>query len=305
MKKIITTLAFALLLCAESHAQSCDAGQEASKPSPDAKLISTCVDGNNRVTTWLVKRSATDNENNEFSVKYKVNLSRLISSYDNNHEELVKLRAFMDGLMSDKMNQVVRIAITGYASPDGSHSVNERLANERALDCCNYLKKEFADVAKVPCTTKGVALPWSATKEAVESSSIPMKSEVMKVIESDISPSQCESKLRSMSSAWSYMVSSILPPMRFVEIHVIYNTWERVVTKTPVRKAVERVVVNNYFLIVDDDPNQLMSFECGVTPLDFPCDKDKWKYKDRRRKAKVKDDYKSYYGRHKYLWKSW
>ncbi len=308
MKKTITTLTIALLICAQSQAQSCNTGQEGAKPSPDAKMVSSCVKGNNRVTTWLVKKSATDNENNEFSVKYKVNLSRLISSYDNNHSELVKLRAFIDGLMADKQNQITKFEITGYASPDGSMAVNERLANERAADCCSYIKKEYPDMAKIPCTTNGVAQPWSATKSAVESSSIPMKSEVVKLIESDMSDTQIESKLRAMPTSWSYMVSKILPPMRCVEIQVVYTTWERMVTRTPIRTPQPQreniVVENNYFVVVEENPAQLIAFESDTTPLDFPRDKDKFKVKDRRRKAKLKGEYENSYGRHKYLWKS-
>lgn len=304
MKKIITTLAFALLLTVQSQAQSCDTTQEASKPSPDAKLISTTERGNNRVSTWLVKKSSP-NENNEFSVKYKVNLAKLISTYDNNHEELVKLRAFMDGLMADKQNQIVGIAITGYASPDGSLSTNENLSNARATDCCKYIKKEFPQISDVKFSTKGIAQPWSATKDAVESSSIPMKSEVLKLIDSDMNASQIETRLRAMPSAWSYLASSILPPMRCVEINIVYNTWEKVITRTPIRPQVEDVVIeNNYFVIVDEDPSQLISFENSNAPLDFEKDRDRFKYRDRRRRAKYKEELHNDTGRHKYIWKS-
>ncbi len=314
MKKIIITSAFALLLCVNAQAQSCNTGQESSRPSPDAKLISTTTQDNCRVTTWLVKKSAPDNENNEFSVKYRVNISRLISSYDDNHTELVKLRSFMDGLMADGENEIVKIAITGYASPDGSHSLNERLAKERASDCCTYLKKNYSAISKTECTTAGVALPWSATESAVKSSSIPMKSNVLKIVESDMSDSSIESKLRDMTSAWNYMVSSILPPMRCVEIHVVYNTWERVVTRSPIgQQARENILIeNNYYIFVDDDPRRLMAFENRVAPLDWRksrrdckkmCFKDYLKFREHRRRAKVKEDSRNEYGRQRYLWK--
>ncbi len=315
MKKITITSALALLLCFNAQAQSCNTGLDASKPSPDAKLISTTTYDNCRVVTWLVKKNSPDNENNEFSVKYRVNISRLISTYDNNHTELVKLRSFIDGLMANDENQIVKISITGYASPDGSHSLNERLAKERADDCCTYLKREYSAMSGIECTTAGVALSWSATKSAVESSSIPMKSNVLKLIESEMSDNDIESRLHAMPSAWEYMVSSILPPMRCVEIDVIYNTWEKVVTRTQLKpQVVESVVVeNNYYIIANEDPRRMMAFENRVAPLDWResrrdcpkmCFKDYFKFREHRRRAKVKEDLRNKGGRQKYLWKS-
>ncbi|MFI3248867.1 MAG: hypothetical protein R3Y39_07060 [Rikenellaceae bacterium] len=299
MKKTITTLALALSLCCVAQAQSRAMGQSASKPSSDAKLISTTIDGDYEVSKWLVQEKGS-NMNNEFSVKYQINLARLISTYDNNAQELQGLRAFVDGITEDDNKQVKRIEVTGYASPDGPIALNEKLAKDRAVDCSNYIQKNH-DIKNCPCSANGVALKWSDAVEAISKSSIPSKAEVLEVIKSGDSQMDIETKLKSMESSWSYLRSNILPPMRCVMIEVVYTSWVEMITRTPLEPEVleEVIVANNYFVFIDDNPSDIVIFENQNAPLDFEDAKCKFKFKDDRHRDKFKEKGRGPYGREK------
>lgn len=312
VKKIITTLAIALTISSVATAQSCPEGCSASKPSPDAKFISSYQDGGYRVCNWLVQETNAT-ENNEFSVKYQINLAKLLSTYDNNAKELVGLRSFIDKVTHDDNKSVTHIDITGYASPDGPIALNRRLSSERADDCCNYIKKNF-DMSDYDMSTEGIALTWADAKSAISASSIPDKADVLELINSDHTASAIETKLRAMTPSWDYMKSNILPPMRRVEIEVHYNSWVEVMTRTPIDEIVEELIVaNNYFIIIDNNTSEVVAFENSAVPIDFydaKCrpikERESYKMKGKRervKKAKLKDKSRTKRGRIKNLFK--
>ncbi len=309
MKKSITTLALALSLVVSSQAQECEKGRgEGGKPAPNAKLISRSVEGDTQTCKWQVPVSSPDT-NNEFSVRYQLNLARLATSYDRNHQELVGLRSFMDEILADKHKHIKRIEVVGYASPDGTKAINDKLALARATDCAKYIRKEYPGMT-LPCTTQGIAEPWTATKEAVENSSIPMKNEVLTCVMSDASLAEKEAKLRGMSSAWSYMAENILPTMRCVNIHVIYTATKEVVTSCPAGKQKpkqrapmpeEIIVQQNYFVIVEPRQREIMAFENPASaPLDYVGARDRREKRVRMKRIKMKEEMR---GR-KYLFKN-
>ncbi len=299
MKKTITTLALALSFCCMTQIQNVAMGQSASKPTPDAKLISKSIDGNYEVCTWLVQEKS-NNASNEFSVKYQINLARLISTYGNNATELKGLRSFVDNITEDDNKEIKRIEVTGYASPDGPVALNERLAKERAVDCSNYIKENH-DIENCPCSAVGVALTWSDAEKAIAESSIPSKADVLQIIKSGESQMAIEAKLKEMSSSWSYLANNILPKMRCVEIEVAYTSWIEMETRTPLETEVveEVVVANNYYVFIDDDPSNVVMFENKYAPIDYDDAKCKFKFKDDRHRDKFKEKGHSPYGREK------
>lgn len=248
---------------------------------------------------WLVQEKNSD-ESNEFSIKYQINLARLISTYDNNATELQGLKAFIDGVANDESKEVKRVKITGYASPDGPITLNEKLAKERAVDCSNYIKENY-DIKNCSCSTDGVALTWSDAKEAISSSAIPSKSEVLQIINDGGTQISIETKLKAMEPSWSYLAKDILPKMRCVEIEVTYTSWVEMFTRMPIGVEVvdEVVVANNYFVFIDDNPSDIVIFENKYAPLDFEDAKCKFEFKDNRRRDKFKEKGRGAFGRGK------
>ncbi len=279
MKKEITTLLVALCIAGTSLAQSSQMGA-------DAKLLSQSTQGNYIVSRYLVKETSPDN--NEFSVKYKINLARLISTYDNNAQELKGLQSFIEEIQQDTLKKITTINVTGYASPDGSTALNEKLAMARAKDFRQYIDKNH-DMAQYTGETNAVAQRWEATADAVAKSSIPNMESVLALVKSSQSQEAIEAKLKAMPKSWEYMKQNILPPMRCVELWVKYNSWVVKESRTPIKQRPEEVeiVENTYFLIVEDNSGGMIVNP--YAPLDYNEDKYKGKFKVNSRREKLKE----------------
>ncbi len=267
-------------------------GQNASKPSPDAKLISTVRDGDSLVSRWLVM-DRNDDGTTEFTLHYQMNLTKLVSSYDRNSDELKSLHSLLDEVASDAYKTITSINIVGYASPDGTQAINQRLSMARANDFRAYINKSY-NLASVRGTTQGKALTWSDALSSVRSSSIPSKSEVLSIMSSSNSSTIKEQKLKAMPSSWSYLCKDILPKMRSVEMHLKYNSWREVVTRSAITASSNRSSVPTFnitYILVEDRPTDMIIFDNDYcTLLDYPeCDEyGRYHKSDKRSRPKKK-----------------
>ncbi len=209
------------------------------------------------VQKWLVPQGVNEDVDNEFSMRYQINISRMISSYDNNSKEVAGLRSFINEIIADENKGIKRINVCGYASPDGGVTANKRLATARAVDCRNFINKSF-NMSKYPGNTEGFAQPWSATKEAITKSAITNKTAVLSLVSSSQPSATIEQKLKEMPASWRYISANILPPMRCVEVEVVY-TGQNIVTT---RKFIEPEVIeqNNIFIIFTERPSYIYTF---------------------------------------------
>ncbi len=298
VKKSITTLALALTFAAASAQSSDCMVQENAQPAAGAKLISTTIVGDEKIQKWLVPEGMDD----EFSVKYQINISRMISTYDNNSAEVVGLRNFLNELHADKSKSIARVNICGYASPDGGYAANQRLATARAVDCRQFINTQF-NMSQYAGSTKGVVKSWNDTEEAVNESQMPSKSAVIGIVTSASPTEVIEQRLKSMPSSWGYMIRNILPPMRCVEIEVVYTGWKCVETRTPIAPE---VVETTYYIIFTPRTHDVYSYTNPyAAPMDYKGCKEyrgrgkraemsKYKFKSRRHKEKFKGDMDRY-----------
>ncbi len=227
----------------------------------------------------------------EFSLRYQINISKMISSYDNNSKELSGLKSFVDNLMTDCQKTVSKINITGYSSPDGVTVNNLRLAKARAQDLRQYINREYG-MSKYGGETKGVVHKWSDARSLVQRSSIPQKSDVIKIISNTtLSEAAIESRLKAIPSAWSYMVKYILPKMRLVEIEVVYlDSCTKPTSTQTTPRVVEEVVENNYIFIFNESGSDASIIEnTYAVPVDYEIEtRRKYVFTENRRREKVK-----------------
>ncbi|MFR9547322.1 MAG: hypothetical protein SNG57_00250 [Rikenellaceae bacterium] len=187
--------------------------------------ISSQMGDNYNVDQIMVLESTPSSE--EFAVHYKINLTNLISTYSNNSAEIAGLRNFISSLQSDSLKRITSYDIVGYASPDGPVSLNKKLATERANDFCQFVDKE-CNMAEYERTVTSKPLTWSDARAAITASNVPNKSEVLSILSSTTSQAEIGAKLKAHGDVWNYIKANILPPMRYVEISVNYNTWSLV-----------------------------------------------------------------------------
>ncbi|MFR9523514.1 MAG: hypothetical protein SNH94_02955 [Rikenellaceae bacterium] len=263
MNRVFTSIILALGLINSAVAQNSGSVSQPQDPN-EVVVLSSYVDGNYNVERLLVMESSPSN--NEFVVRYKINITKLISSYDNNSSEIAGLHNFIESIQNDSLKRITHYDIVGYASPDGPSTLNQRLATARAEDFSKFVDKE-CQLGDYPRTVIGKPYSWIDTKSAVQSSNLNNKGEVLTIIESAEAQSEIQKKLEQNPSSWSYFKNTILPPMRSVEIHIAYNSWRVVENRTlieEVEPAAQTVVVG-----VNGAQSERGSRECATIEDDY------------------------------------
>ncbi len=282
MKKITTLLALLLAVTPSIMAQSNSTSYRTAARSADTILLSTSVQGNYTVHDLLVKESNSTGD--EFSLSYKINASDLNAAYGGNSSTLNGLESFLASIKSDPLKVITRYKVTGYASPDGSMSANEKLAMDRATLFREYLDDNY-NMESYPAVVDAVAEPWYATAPIIRSMSVPNKAQVLSIVDSNKAASAIESDLKVLPSSWSYLTANVLPTLRCVELEVMYNSWKEIEVHT--RNSAPEIIITEVSerrggRYVDDRVTGIVFM--NDTPLDF---KEKWSMRDRGGFAKV------------------
>ncbi len=303
MNRVFSSIVLALCLTTTALAQSSSSSSQPQDPN-EIVVLSSYTDGNYNVERLLVLESGPNN--NEFVVRYKINLTKLISSYNNNSSEIAGLQRFIESVQRDSLKKITHFDIIGYASPDGPTALNKRLANARATDFAQFVDKEY-NLGEYPRTVTGVPNSWSDAKSAIQSSSTPNKAEIIQIINNGTSQAEIESKIKGYPSAWEYIKSNILPPMRSVEIHLKYNSWKVVENRTLIEEVAPSAQPTTVIIDMDGSSGRPGSkrrsencedvdynlncilIEMPGQELDFDCDKESEKLKLNRRGAKYKE----------------
>lgn len=218
MKTFVSIFALSLATCVAAGAAA-QPRSAAPASAADSVLLSESTDGD-----YLVRRYMVKNRNDAgYSVRYRINLSQLNSTLDDNARELDALNAFVGNLSKDTLMHVTGATITGYASPDGPVKFNETLARNRALNFKSYLDRKYGFSKKYDVQVKSVAEGWAACREAVRRSSVPDKQAVLDILDGSHSVEAKQQALEKLPAAWDYLREHILPPMRRVELTIDYG----------------------------------------------------------------------------------
>ena len=205
-------------MCAAAGA-SAQTGSAAPASAPDSVLLSESTDGNYLVRKYIVNRV----DDNGYSIRYQINMSRLVSTLADNSRELSDLNGFVESVMNDTLMRVKSVQITGYSSPDGPVKFNETLARNRAADFKNYVDRKYGFSKKYKVSVSSVAEDWEMCRALVDRSNMADRQAVLRVIDGAGAPEAKEQELKAMPAAWEYMKEHILPPLRRVEMTVNYD----------------------------------------------------------------------------------
>ncbi|MFI3316003.1 MAG: hypothetical protein SNF93_00300 [Rikenellaceae bacterium] len=305
MNRVFTSIILALGLISTAAAQNSSSANQGQDPN-EIIVLSSYVDGNYNVEQLLVMESSPSN--NEFVMRYKINLTKLISSYDNNSAEIEGLHNFIESIQNDSLKRITHYDVIGYASPDGPTALNQRLADQRAADFCAFVDKE-CDMSDYTRTVSGKPYMWIDTKAALQSSEVPNKSEVLSIISSTKSQSEIQGELETHTASWDYIKNYILPPMRCVEIHIKYNSWKVIESRTLIEEVVASEPLADMTQATssqarrerrearsEDDYINCVLVEMPGQDIDFDscCDTDRQKLKIGKKSLKYKEDSAEY-----------
>lgn len=157
-------------------------------------------------------------------VDFPVNQTVISPAYRRNPEELAKIRQTIDAVATDPDSRVTSVEIVGFASPEGSYALNERLACGRSASLADYVRGLYSFPADV-MHTAWVAENWQGLRDYVASSTLPDAKELLTVIDdSSLAPDAREWRLKSKyPEAYAYLLKNVYPGLRRSDYTVDYT----------------------------------------------------------------------------------
>lgn len=130
-------------------------------------------------------------------------------------EDVVAINDYIKALNADEKKSIKSIAISAYASPDGSTDLNTKLSGKRETSASNYVNKNLKK-AKIEANVEGKATPedWDGFKKAVEASDIQDKDLIIRILSLYTDPDVREKEIKNLSSVYNTLAKEILPALR-------------------------------------------------------------------------------------------
>ncbi len=186
-------------------------------------LLARCLDSDNLAL-------APDNfqrviaQNQEANIKFLISQSNLRTS-ELESVSMKDLIAVLREINDDQEGRVLdAIEVSAYASPDGSYSFNEKLAERRQNTSADYLKKELAKIKMdAGINTRYTAEDWEGFQRLIEASNLQDKQLILSVLSMYEDPEERETQIRNMSEVFTDIKDGILPELRRARLIVSYE----------------------------------------------------------------------------------
>lgn len=114
-------------------------------------------------------------------IDFPVNSTELYSDYRRNPSELDSIIRTINLVKADKNLHIRRIVIHGYASPEGSHAANERLARGRAVTLKDYVRRLVA-LDDTVFAVSHTAEDWDGLVDSINGGGIANRQAVLDII---------------------------------------------------------------------------------------------------------------------------
>ena len=150
---------------------------------------------------------------------YQYQSTNLRSSESDRKQEVKDMQAAITATKDQKRRVFEGLDMVSTASPEGSYSLNERLAAGREKSSAAYLNR-FLKKAKMQgaITPEQIAEDWEGFKQLVENSSIQDKQLVLNVLGRISDPDRREQEIRNLSVAYKELETEILPQLRYSKV---------------------------------------------------------------------------------------
>lgn len=184
---------------------------------------------------------------------FRVNRTQIDSTYRNNPVELAKIRETIERVKGDPDLTISRITIHGYASPEGSYALNERLAAGRTDALKEYVRGlyHFEDnLIAVSSTPED----WDGLRRMVVASDLADKERLLTIInDSTETPDRRERSLRNTGdgSAYRYMLREWFPALRHSDytVHYIVRGFDVEEAKQLIKTRPQKLSLHEMFVV--------------------------------------------------------
>ncbi len=179
---------------------------------------------------------------------FVVNRYELLRDYKNNRLKFEEVDKIIKEIASNEDVEITEFNIAGFASPEGSASHNKMLAERRADAFANYLVTKF-NVSKDKFTVESFGEDWNGLIEAVESSTITDKDEILNIIATIDNVDARDEPLKKLSNGTTYrtLLDDFYPQLRRTEYTIAY-----IVRSFDVEEAKEIIKTNPKLLSLNE-----------------------------------------------------
>ena len=161
-----------------------------------------------------------DERDNSMIVFFHQGKQDVVYEYRNNYRTLTNLRAAVEMLISDSSSKVERMMVAGFASPEGTYEVNDRLAYNRAAAVRRYILNTTGMKDDQVQVYNG-SVDWRGLYLLAERSNMPYKGEVLDILNNvpvwggDGRPGRLD-RLKSLHNGepYRYMYEEFFPMLR-------------------------------------------------------------------------------------------
>lgn len=155
-------------------------------------------------------------------IDFPVSRTEIKPDYRNNGAELAKIRATIDSVRNDADIRITSLSIKGYASPEGSYSLNERLASGRTEALKEYVVGLYHFEPSL-ISTSYEPEDWAGLRKYVAQSSLAHREEILALIDSDREPDNKEYKIKKEYPAdYATLLRDCYPALRHSDYRVEY-----------------------------------------------------------------------------------
>lgn len=156
-------------------------------------------------------------------IDFVVNKTDINPAYRRNPDELLKIRASIDSVLSDKEVEITGIWLKGFASPESPYAHNSDLAEGRTQALKGYILQNYALDPKI-ITVDFEPEDWAGLRKAVEASAIDHRSDILELIDSDLEPDAKEALIKKKyPKDYRYMLEFFYPALRHTEYKITYQ----------------------------------------------------------------------------------
>ena len=188
-----------------------------------AALVSqTIKSANNAIAPDNFQRSISQKQT--ATIKFLIAQAQLRGS-ELNSSTVKDFISTLQKIKTDEQSLVLRqIDISAYASPDGSYTFNEKLAENRGNNSAQFVREQLKrNRLNGPVDTHYTAEDWEGFKELVSQSNLPDKDLILRVLSMYQDPEQREHEIKNIATIYGELATAVLPELRRARMTINYD----------------------------------------------------------------------------------
>lgn len=157
-------------------------------------------------------------------LKFDVGRSVLRRDLGSNGQILNEVDRTIERLLADRNVGSITISVRGYASPEGSQTLNMSLSNDRARAFVNHITANHG-FSRDMINYRGYGEDWAGLRAAVEKSNLADRQALLNIIDGTRNIKERKARIAKLSGgrAYSYMLRNIYPSLRRIEYTISYT----------------------------------------------------------------------------------